>query len=47
MARVNSRCRYFEGWTPVIAVSDPDILRDVLVKDFENFRSRKVRDGLI
>lgn len=32
---------YFEGWTPVIAISDPDILKQILVKDFDNFRSRK------
>ncbi|XP_060565718.1 cytochrome P450 3A24-like [Ruditapes philippinarum] len=32
---------YFEGWSPVIAVSDPDILREILVKDFNNYRSRK------
>ncbi|KAH3861757.1 cytochrome P450 3A24-like [Dreissena polymorpha] len=32
---------YFEGWTPVIAVADPDILREILVKDFNNYRSRK------
>lgn len=34
--------RYFEGYTPVLSVSDPDLLKDVLVKDFENFQSRKV-----
>ncbi|XP_052689109.1 cytochrome P450 3A9-like [Crassostrea angulata] len=32
---------YFEGYTPVLSVSDPDLLKDVLVKDFENFQSRK------
>ncbi|KAL5018223.1 hypothetical protein ScPMuIL_003945 [Solemya velum] len=32
---------YFEGFTPVMALSDPDILRNVLVKDFDNFKSRK------
>lgn len=34
--------RYFEGYTPVLSVSDPDLLKEVLVKDFENFQSRKV-----
>ena len=27
----------------MIAIADPDILKQILVKDFENFRSRKVR----
>ena len=26
----------------MIAIADPDILKQILVKDFENFRSRKV-----
>ncbi|CAL1528688.1 unnamed protein product [Lymnaea stagnalis] len=32
---------YFEGYTPVMAVSDPDILRNVLLKDASNFMKRK------
>nr|XP_022318271.1 cytochrome P450 3A9-like isoform X2 [Crassostrea virginica] len=32
---------YFEGYTPVLSVSDPDLLKEVLVKDFDNFQSRK------
>ncbi|XP_061191534.1 cytochrome P450 3A4-like [Saccostrea echinata] len=32
---------YFEGYTPVLSVSDPELLKEVLVKDFENFQSRK------
>lgn len=35
--------RYFEGYTPVLSVSDPDLLKEVLVKDFENFQARKVQ----
>lgn len=35
--------RYFEGYTPVLSVSDPDLLKEVLVKDFDNFQSRKVK----
>ncbi|XP_033752365.1 cytochrome P450 3A11-like [Pecten maximus] len=32
---------YFEGFTPVLSVSDPDVVREVLVKDFANFQARK------
>lgn len=32
---------YFEGYTPVLSVSDPDILREILVKDANNFNHRK------
>ncbi|XP_035829344.1 cytochrome P450 3A8, partial [Aplysia californica] len=32
---------YFEGYTPVMAVSDPEVLREVLVKDAANFMKRK------
>ncbi|KAL4006046.1 hypothetical protein ACER0C_005759 [Sarotherodon galilaeus] len=31
---------YYLGQTPVIVVADPDILRQVLVKDFSNFPNR-------
>lgn len=39
--------RYFEGYTPVLSVSDPDLLKEVLVKDFDNFQSRKVKGRII
>ncbi|XP_067672070.1 cytochrome P450 3A11-like [Haliotis asinina] len=32
---------YFEGYTPVMSVSDPDLLKQILVKDFKNFQCRK------
>nr|KAG5704131.1 hypothetical protein BaRGS_009661 [Batillaria attramentaria] len=32
---------YYEGYTPVLSVSDPVILREVLVKDAANFMTRK------
>ncbi|XP_076456167.1 cytochrome P450 3A4-like [Babylonia areolata] len=32
---------YFEGYTPVLSVSDPDLLREILVKDANNFNHRK------
>src|SRR4051794_29799224 len=28
---------YFEGHTPVLVVSDPDILQEVFIKSFSNF----------
>ncbi|CAI5664813.1 unnamed protein product [Oreochromis niloticus] len=33
-------CGYYLGQTPVIVVADPDMLRQVLVKDFSNFPNR-------
>ena len=35
--------RYFEGYSPVLSVADPEIVKHVLVKDFQNFTNRKVR----
>jgi len=32
---------YFEGHTPVLVISDPDILQDVFIKSFSNFHSRR------
>jgi cytochrome P450 len=32
---------YFEGHTPVLVVSDPDILQDVFIKSFSKFHSRR------
>uniref|UniRef100_A0A3Q2VVJ2 Thromboxane-A synthase n=1 Tax=Haplochromis burtoni TaxID=8153 RepID=A0A3Q2VVJ2_HAPBU len=33
-------CGYYLGRTPVIVVADPDMLRQLLVKDFSNFPNR-------
>lgn len=33
---------FFEGYTPVLSISDPDILSQILGKDASNFMSRKV-----
>lgn len=32
---------YYEGHTPVLVVSDPDVLQDVFVKSFSKFHSRR------
>jgi thromboxane-A synthase len=32
---------YFEGHTPILVISDPDVLQDVLIKSFSNFHSRR------
>ncbi|ESO83981.1 hypothetical protein LOTGIDRAFT_108496, partial [Lottia gigantea] len=32
---------YFEGYTPVITVGEPDLLKEILVKDYPNFKRRK------
>lgn len=32
---------YFEGHTPVLVVSDPDIIQNVFIKSFSNFHSRR------
>jgi cytochrome P450 len=32
---------YFEGHTPILVVSDPDVLQDVFIKSFSNFHSRR------
>lgn len=32
---------YFEGHTPVLVVSDPDILEDIFIKSFSKFHSRR------
>jgi cytochrome P450 len=32
---------YFEGHTPILVVSDPDILQDIFIKSFSNFNSRR------
>jgi cytochrome P450 len=32
---------YFEGHTPILVVSDPDILQDIFIKSFSNFHSRR------
>lgn len=40
---LDSYFRYYLGRTPVIVVADPDMLRQLLVKDFSNFPNRNVR----
>ncbi|CAF1488168.1 unnamed protein product [Rotaria sordida] len=32
---------YFEGHTPILLVSDPDILQDIFIKSFSNFHSHR------
>ncbi|KAK3760694.1 hypothetical protein RRG08_010667 [Elysia crispata] len=32
---------FFEGYTPVLAVSEPSLLREVMLKDSQNFLARK------
>ncbi|CAF2789790.1 unnamed protein product [Rotaria sp. Silwood2] len=32
---------YFEGHTPILVISDPDILQDVFITSFSNFHSRR------
>ena len=32
---------YYEGHTPILVVSDPDVLQDVFIKSFSNFHSRR------
>ncbi len=33
---------YFEGHTPILVISDPDVLQDIFVKSFSKFHSRRV-----
>ena len=33
---------YYEGHTPILVVSDPDVLQDVFIKSFSNFHSRRL-----
>ena len=32
---------YFEGHTPILVISDPDVLQEVFIKSFSNFHSRR------
>ena len=32
---------YFEGHTPILVISDPDILQEIFIKSFSNFHSRR------
>jgi cytochrome P450 len=32
---------YFEGHSPILVISDPDVLQDVFIKSFSNFHSRR------
>lgn len=34
--------RYYEGSSPVIVTSDPEIIKEVYVKQFNNFYGRRV-----
>lgn len=36
-------CRYYLGRRPVVVIADPDILREVMVKQFSSFPNRMVR----
>jgi len=33
---------YFEGHTPILVVSDPDVLQDIFIKSFSNFHTRRM-----
>ena len=33
----------FEGHTPILVTSDPDLIQEVFIKQFSNFVARKVR----
>lgn len=33
---------YFEGHTPILVVSDPDVVQEIFVKSFSNFHSRRL-----
>lgn len=35
--------RYYLGRKPIVVIADPDILRQVMVKDFNSFPNRLVR----
>jgi len=37
-----SLIRYYEGSSPVIVTSDPDVIKEVFVKQFNNFYGRRV-----
>ncbi|CAF3771395.1 unnamed protein product [Rotaria sp. Silwood1] len=32
---------YFEGYTPILVISDPDVLQDIFIKSFSNFHFRR------
>ncbi|CAF1490887.1 unnamed protein product [Rotaria sp. Silwood1] len=32
---------YFEGHTPILVVSDPDVIQDIFIKSFSNFHSHR------
>lgn len=35
---------YYEGGSPTLVLSDPDLLLEVFVKQFSNFHGRRVMD---
>ena len=42
----NVHCRYYIGQKPRVAVTDLDVLKQIMVKDFDNFSDRVVSELL-
>ena len=45
-ASINYTYRYYIGAQPYLAVLDPDILKEIAIKNFDNFTERKVRPSI-